>query len=91
MSSTLESIFHAMSLYPDVLKKAHAELDAVVGPKRLPDFGDKDSLVYVNAIIREALRWIPVGPLGVPHCTSEDDELRGYFIPKGTVVMANVW
>ncbi|RPD61602.1 CyP450 monooxygenase [Lentinus tigrinus ALCF2SS1-6] len=89
--STLQTIFLAMSLYPEVLKNAQAELDAVVGPARLPNFSDKDSLVYVNAIIREASRWIPVTPLGVPHCTIEDDELRGYFIPKGTVLMPNVW
>ncbi len=82
-----------MSLYPEVLKKAQAELDAVVGPTRLPDFdfGDKDSLVYVNAIIREASRWLLVLPLGIPHCTSADDKLHGYFIPKGTVLLPNVW
>ncbi|RDX45826.1 cytochrome P450 [Lentinus brumalis] len=89
--STLQATFLAMSLYPEVLKKAQAELDAVVGSTRLPDFGDTDSLVYVNAIIREASRWLPVLPLGIPHCTSADDELHGYFIPKGTVLLPNVW
>ena len=62
-----------MALYPDVLKNAHAELDTVVGPTRLPDFDDKTSLTYVNAIIREASRWLPVLPLGVPHCTMEEE------------------
>ncbi|RPD61610.1 cytochrome P450 [Lentinus tigrinus ALCF2SS1-6] len=89
--STLQSVFLAMALYPNVLKHAHDELDTVVGPTRLPDFSDKDSLPYINAIIREASRWLPVIPLGVPHCTTEDDELHGYFIPKGTILMPNVW
>ncbi|KAI0697651.1 cytochrome P450 [Cerioporus squamosus] len=89
--STLQTVFLAMALYPEVLKRVHTELDAVVGPMRLPDFSDKDSLVYVNAIIREASRWLPVLPISVPHCTTEDDELHGYFIPKGTVLMPNVW
>lgn len=80
-----------MALYPDVLKNAHAELDTVVGPSRLPDFDDKTSLTYVNAIIREASRWLPVLPLGVPHCTTEDDEFHGYFIPEGTILMPNIW
>ena len=79
-----------MSLYPDVLEKAHAELDTVVGPGRLPDFEDEDSLVYVNAIIKETLRWLVVLPLGA-HSTTEDDELHGYFIPAGTVVIPNQW
>lgn len=76
---------------PHVLTKAHAELDAVVGPDRLPDFGDKDALPYINAIITESLRWHNVAPLGLAHCTVADDEYRGYFIPAGTIVQANVW
>ncbi len=91
--STLQTVFLAMSLYPDVLKKAHAELDAVVGPDRLPDrdFDDEKSLVYVSAIIKEAQRWIPAVPTGLPHGTTEDLELRGYLIPAGTILMPNIW
>ncbi|KAI0697620.1 cytochrome P450 [Cerioporus squamosus] len=85
---SLLAVFLAMAMYPDVLKKAHAELD---GPDRLPDFSDQDSLVYVNAIVKEVLRWHPVLPLGISHCTADDDELDGYFIPAGTVIIANVW
>ena len=29
--------------------------------------------------------------LGIPHLLSEDDFYRGYFIPKGTLVVSNVW
>lgn len=53
----------AMCLYPDVQKKAQAELDKVLGG-RLPDFDDRDSLPYINAVAKESLRWQPVGPLG---------------------------
>ena len=54
-----------MSLNPEVLRKAHAELDAVVGPDRLPNFSDREELVYVNAIIKEVMRWRPITPLGL--------------------------
>ncbi|RPD61608.1 cytochrome P450 [Lentinus tigrinus ALCF2SS1-7] len=91
MVSTLLGAFVALSLYPDVQKKAQAELDAVVGPDRLPDYSDQDSLVYIGAIVREALRWHIVDPLGLPHCTIDDDELYGYFIPAGTVLLPNMW
>ena len=80
-----------MSLNPKVLQKAHSELDAIVGPDRLPDFNDQEALVYIDAIIRESLRWQNVLPLGVPHTTSSDDDYQGYFIPAGTNLIPNVW
>lgn len=53
-----------MATYPDIQKKAQAELDAVVGRYRLPDFDDRDSLPYINAIVKESMRWNQVLPLG---------------------------
>lgn len=28
---------------------------------------------------------------GVPHCVSADDIHRGYLIPKGAIIFANLW
>ena len=53
-----------MALYPEVQKKAQAEIDAVVGPVRLPEFEDRPSLPYINAVIKELMRWNLVLPLG---------------------------
>ncbi len=89
--STLQFFFLAMSQNPEVQKKAQAELDVVVGPGRLPRHGDKDSLPYVNAVVKESLRWHNSAPFSVPHCTSEDLEYRGWFIPKGTVILPPTW
>ncbi|KAI0763605.1 CyP450 monooxygenase [Trametes elegans] len=89
--SALTGVFVAFALHPDVQKKAQAELDAVVGPVRLPDHSDVDKLVYVQAIVKETLRWHSLIPMGLPHRLLEDDEFLGYFLPAGTVVMANVW
>ena len=36
--------------------KAQKELDAVVGQDRLPEFSDRTSLPYTNAILKEVLR-----------------------------------
>ena len=30
-------------------------------------------------------------PTGLPHATTADDEYNGYFIPKNSIVMGNVW
>ena len=81
----------AMACYPDVQRQARLELDAVVGPGRLPTFVDRDSLPYIAAVMKEALRWQSVVPLGVPHRSLQDDEYNGYFIPAGSSVIANLW
>ncbi len=39
----------------------------------------------------ELLRWHNVAPLGVPHRALEDGEINGYFVPKGSVVIINLW
>ena len=52
-----------MAMYPAVQQKAQAEIDLVVGPSRLPDFGDRDSLPYINALMKESMRWQSIVPL----------------------------
>lgn len=54
----------AMVLYPGVQKRAQAEIDLVIGTDRLPVFEDKKSLPYVDAVVRETYRWMPIAPLG---------------------------
>ena len=54
-----------MVLYPEVQRKAQAEIDQVVGNSRLPDFLDQDALPYVQAVLKEVFRWHPAFPLGV--------------------------
>ncbi|KAF7365093.1 O-methylsterigmatocystin oxidoreductase [Mycena venus] len=81
----------AMALNPEVVRKAQNEIDTVVGVGRLPGFEDRGALSYCEAVFREVLRWRPIAPLGVAHATSEDDIYEGYFIPKGSMVLSNIW
>jgi cytochrome P450 len=53
-----------MILYPDVARKAQAEIDAVVGQDRLPSFDDRERLPYINAVVLEVIRWHSVVPTG---------------------------
>ena len=103
----MQALFLAMALYPEVQEKAQAEIDAIIGPDRLPDFEDRHSLSYINAVVKETMRWHLVSPLGkifylyiytiltrfeaVPHMATNDDEYDGYYIPKGTIVLGNSW
>ncbi|KAI0712389.1 cytochrome P450 [Earliella scabrosa] len=81
----------AMVSNPNAQRKAQAELDTVVGHNRLPEMEDRDDLPYVNAIVKEAMRWHTAVPLGIAHMSTADDEYQGYFIPKNTMVIANSW
>jgi hypothetical protein len=90
-TSTLMTFALAMVLYPDVQRRAQAEIDSVVGEHRLPTFEDRASLPYVESVLRETLRWQPILPSGVPHASISDDIFDGYFIPKGATVVCNVW
>ncbi|EIW81195.1 CyP450 monooxygenase [Coniophora puteana RWD-64-598 SS2] len=90
-SSFMFTFILAMRMHPDVQRRAQAEMDAVLGGGRLPTFEDRPSLPYIEAIIREVLRWQIILPLSLPHATSSDDVFEGYFIPKGAMVLPNVW
>ncbi|KIJ11833.1 hypothetical protein PAXINDRAFT_33646, partial [Paxillus involutus ATCC 200175] len=82
-SSTMLMFTLAMVQNPHVWKRAQAEIDTVTGMDRLPDFEDRPSLPYVEAVLRETQRWQPVGPLGAPHATTSSDIYKGFYIPKG--------
>jgi len=49
-----------MLCHPHVQRKAHEELDRVLGTgkdARLPTFADRKNLPYIEAIMREGLRY----------------------------------
>jgi cytochrome P450 len=67
----------AMTLFPDKQALARAELDRVIGPSRLPNMEDRASLPYVDALIKEILRWHVLFPISVPRRTEKDDVYNG--------------
>ncbi|KAF9238503.1 cytochrome P450 [Melanogaster broomeanus] len=89
--STILLFLLALVLDPNIQTKAQEEIDRVVGSERLPDFDDRPNMPYVEAIYLESLRWRPVLPLGVPHMTSTSDVYEGMYIPKGAMVITNLW
>ncbi|TDL20244.1 cytochrome P450 [Rickenella mellea] len=92
---TLHTFFLAMILHPAVQCKAQAELDDVLvmdnGERRLPDYSDRSNLPYIDAVLKEVLRWAPVAPLGLPHMAKNDDTYDGYLIPAGSLIVGFVW
>ncbi|CCL98630.1 uncharacterized protein FIBRA_00632 [Fibroporia radiculosa] len=90
-SAVLAWFILAMVIYPDVQRRAQEEIDVVVGRTRVPTFEDYNRMPYIRAVVKEALRWQPAAPLGTPHRLIEDDWYEGYLIPKGAMVIPNVW
>ncbi|KAL4266704.1 cytochrome P450 family protein [Pleurotus pulmonarius] len=89
--STLSSFFLAMVLHPEIQDLARAELDRVVPSDRLPLFSDRSELPVIDHLAWETMRWNPSVNIALAHSVTEDDEYRGYRIPKGTTVLANIW
>ncbi|KAJ5761024.1 hypothetical protein N7520_008180 [Penicillium odoratum] len=89
--SALEGFFLAMILFPEIQRKAQEEIDRVFGEPTLPTVADRERLPYIDAVVKETLRWHVVTPLGVPHRTDEDDIINGFLIPKNALLLPNIW
>ncbi|CAN4111843.1 unnamed protein product [Withania somnifera] len=76
---------------PHEMKKAQEEIDTKIGKERWIEDSDVQDLVYLQAIVKEALRLYPPVPLLVPHEAVEDCEVAGYHVPKGTRLYVNAW
>ncbi|KAL6060544.1 Steroid 17-alpha-hydroxylase/17,20 lyase [Balamuthia mandrillaris] len=99
-STALEWFTLYMIHFPEVQKKIHAELDERIQRKKegqdnkgglVVTTEQKDSLPYLNATIMESLRFIAVAPFGVPHMVMEDVEVQGYILPKGAMLLPNLY
>ncbi|KAF9976206.1 hypothetical protein BGZ73_008988 [Actinomortierella ambigua] len=78
---------------PDKLKRLREELDAATaanGPGELAVDDQIRKLPYLQGVINETLRLRPVVSSGIPRELTEDREMLGYFVPKGTTVLAQV-
>ncbi|KAJ3501763.1 hypothetical protein NMY22_g18812 [Coprinellus aureogranulatus] len=95
-SAAIQTLIFALATRPEIRHKIQSELDSVLVDRRtqslrLPTFEDEEHLPYLKAVVMESQRWAPAAPIGVPHLTTEDDIFDGYFVPKGSVIIANQW
>ncbi|GLU05336.1 hypothetical protein SLE2022_224390 [Rubroshorea leprosula] len=76
---------------PEIMQKAREELREVIGRERAVRESDIDQLPYLQAVVKETLRLHPAVPLLLPYKATNDVEVCGYTIPKGTPVLVNPW
>jgi hypothetical protein len=61
--SIMTTFFYLMACHPDIQQRARDEIDSVLGGE-MAIHQHRSSLPYVNAMIKEIMRWGPVVPLG---------------------------
>ncbi|XP_037689321.1 cytochrome P450 1A1 [Choloepus didactylus] len=76
---------------PCVQRKIQEELDTVIGRARQPRLSDRPQLPYMEAFILETFRHSSFVPFTIPHSTTRDTSLSGFYIPKGLCVFVNQW
>ncbi|CAG2056945.1 unnamed protein product, partial [Timema podura] len=91
LPSMITFIILLLTQHPEIQEKVQNEIDIVVGRHRLPTLDDRAKLPYMEAVIREALRKVTIIPLSVVKKCTEDTYFQGYFIPKDTMVVPNLW
>ncbi|KAL3492803.1 cytochrome P450 [Aspergillus germanicus] len=70
----LEVFVLAALFHPGAVSKAQEELDTVSGAS-MPGWDDLPRLPYLQAFVKEVLRWRPVVPGGIHHLTTKQDYL----------------
>ncbi|XP_014486131.1 PREDICTED: probable cytochrome P450 303a1 [Dinoponera quadriceps] len=88
-SKSLAFGFMYLVLHPEVQRKAQKEIDRVVGRNRLPTLADRPSMPYIQATVLEFLRMFIGRSLSVPRRSLKDTFIKGYKIPKDTMLVLN--
>ncbi|THU51484.1 hypothetical protein C4D60_Mb06t31520 [Musa balbisiana] len=92
--STASTIEWALSLllnHPNAMDKTRVEIDARVGNGRLLVESDLPNLPYLHCVVAETLRMYPAGPLLVPHESSDECDVGGFHVPRGTILLVNAY
>ncbi|KVI04939.1 hypothetical protein Ccrd_016737 [Cynara cardunculus var. scolymus] len=89
--TSIEWVLSALIKHPRVMNKLQKELASIVGDKQMVEETDLAKLSYLHMVVKETFRLYPVAPLLMPRESTEDIVINGYYIPKKTQVLVNVW
>ncbi|KAL0846653.1 hypothetical protein Bca101_019899 [Brassica carinata] len=83
-SNAVEWAMAEMINEASIMQKAVEEINMIVGKYRMVLESDLPNLNYGKACVKEAFRLHPVAPFNIPHVSTADVVVDGYFIPKGS-------
>lgn len=89
-ATTLLWFYLYMVHYPEVQQKIYEEIERWTGGSRLPCVADKVKMNFLHATILEVQRISSIVPLSVLHRVSEECTVRGFTIPKDTLVIPHL-
>ncbi|XP_050417801.1 cytochrome P450 2D26-like [Patella vulgata] len=90
-ATTLDWTLLFMTLHPEVQKKCHEEIASVIGDSRMVSWSDKSKMPYNEATLFEVQRLANTVPMTLPHTTDKDAVVKGFLIPQGSLVYANLY
>ncbi len=86
---TLSWTLYLLSLHPSQRRRLEVELaDVLAG--RAPSLEELPKLPFTKAVLDEAMRLFPPAWM-VPRSVTTDDEVAGYRLPAGSVVVVSPW
>uniref|UniRef100_A0A0W0G888 Cytochrome p450 n=1 Tax=Moniliophthora roreri TaxID=221103 RepID=A0A0W0G888_MONRR len=79
-ATTIEWLIVAMLAFPDVQRKAQAEIDTVVGQTRIPTLADMENLPYMRAVVKEVrMSFVGVLRLHLAYFMLHSKQVLDYF------------
>ncbi|XP_039196465.1 cytochrome P450 2J5-like isoform X1 [Crotalus tigris] len=76
--------------HPDIQEKVQKEIEDVFGFSGSISYQDRKKLPYTNAVIHEMQRLKSVLLVGFPRQSIKDVKMRGYHIPKGSIIIPDL-
>ncbi|XP_059305973.1 cytochrome P450 76A1 [Lycium ferocissimum] len=90
-STSIEWALTELLRHPQAMAKVKSEISQVIGPNKKFEECNIDSLLYMQAVLKESLRLHPPLPFLIPRKAIQDTKFMGHDVPKGTQVLVNVW
>ena len=84
-ATALAWTWQLLGTHPEAMARMYSEVDSVLQGGE-PSLEKLPQLQYARRVFDESLRLCPPGMGLAPRVAGEDDEIQGYFIPKGSIV-----
>ncbi|KAM4042261.1 cytochrome P450 2K1-like isoform 2-T2 [Anomaloglossus baeobatrachus] len=89
VSATMRWALLIMMKYPEIQENVQKEIEKVIGSGE-PQMAHRKHMPYTDAVIHEVQRFANIVPTNLPHQTTQDVTLKGFFIPKGSYIIPSL-